>query len=86
MMENFDISGITFENEKAMEYFLPVARMYKKCRGKEMFLQEKIAKAMYVFATTGELLVEDGMTYLPMCTTEELEKIWRERGEVILQK
>lgn len=85
-MEKFDISGITFENEKAMEYFLPVARMYKKCRGKEMFLQEKIAKAMYVFATTGELLVEDGMTYLPMCTTEELEKIWRERGEAILQK
>ena len=51
-----------------------------------MLLQEKIAKAMYVFATTGELLVEDGMTYLPMCTTEELEKIWRERGEAILQK
>ena len=86
MVENFDISGVTFENEKAMEYFLPVARMYKKCRGKEMFLQEKIAKAMYVFATTGELLVEDGMTYLPMCTMDELEKIWRERGEAILQK
>lgn len=86
MGESFDISGITFENEKAMEYFLPVARMYKKCEGKEMFLQEKIAKAMYVFATTGELLIEDGMTYLPMCTTEELEKIWRERGEAILQK
>lgn len=86
MVENFDISGVTFENEKAMEYFLPVARMYKKCECKEMFLQEKIAKAMYVFATTGELLVEDGMTYLPMCTMEELDKIWRERGEAILQK
>lgn len=86
MGESFDISGITFENEKAMEYFLSVARMCKKCEGKEMFLQEKIAKAMYVFATTGELLIEDGMTYLPMCTTEELEKIWRERGEAILQK
>lgn len=46
-MEKFDISGITFENKKAMEYFLPVARMYKKCECKEMFLQEKIAKAMY---------------------------------------
>ena len=41
---------------------------------------------MYVFATTGELLVEDGMTYLPMCTMDELEKIWRERKEAILQK
>lgn len=86
MKENFDISEITFENDRAKEYFLPVAHLYKKCWNKEMFLQEKIAKAMYVFATTGELLVEDGMTYLPMCTMEELDKIWRERGEAILQK
>lgn len=86
-MENiFDISGITYENEQTKKYFEPVARLYKKYWGKEIYLPEKIAKAMYVFATTGKLLVENGMTYLPMCSTEELEKIWKERKEAILQK